>query len=130
MVSHGGGDLGSALEAGRAVKLDVIAFHEAQQRGWYERSAEQVAALKPLGRPIYLQESGRATRPGERFRGADCAAGPPGENPFVKALAEARRAGAAAWTFHTDAGFRLDTQSFQKELAACPSEMQFLNTLK
>ena len=129
MVSHGGGDIANTVEAARTAGLDVIAFHEAQQRGWYEQSAGQVAALKALGRPIYLQESGRATLPGERFRGAECAAGTPGENPFSRALTEARRAGAAAWTFHTDAGFRLDTQPFQKELAACPREIEFLDGL-
>jgi hypothetical protein len=129
MVSHGGGDINSTIEAARATGLDVIAFHEEQRRGWYEQTAAHVAALKAVGRPVYLQESGRATMPGERFRGADCASGAPGDGPFSKALLEARKAGAAAWTFHTDAGFRLDTQSFQKELAACPQETAFLDIL-
>jgi hypothetical protein len=127
MVSHGGGDMGSTVEAAREVKLDITAFHEPQARGWHQHTAGEVAKLKALGRPVYMQESARATDEGER--GARCAVDPKAPNPFIVAMTEARRAGAAAWTFHTDAGFRLDSQGFQKELGACAVETDFLARL-
>ena len=130
MVSHGGGEVAGVVEAAHAATLDVVALHQAQERGWHEATAAQLAQLKQLGRPVYVQESGRATMPDERFRGAACALVQGEENPFVTAMEEAKRAGAAAWTFHTDAGFRLDSQPFQKELKGCPRESEFLNLLQ
>jgi hypothetical protein len=129
MVSHGGGEVAGVIEATRAASLDVVALHQAQERGWYEATAAQLAELKQLGQPVYVQESGRATRPDERFRGAACAPVQGEDNPFLTAMEAAKRAGAAAWTFHTDAAFRLDSRPFQKELNACPRESEFLNLL-
>ena len=104
MVSHGGGDVTNAIQAARQADLDIVALHQEQKTNWHEDTAAQVKKLRTVGRPIYIQESGRATMRGERYRGANCDATGEG-NPFVKAMVEAMRAGAAAWTFHTDAAF-------------------------
>jgi len=130
MVSHGGGAVEESVQAAREAKLDVVAFHDDQRERWFTNTAASVDALEVTGLPIYVQEGARATAEGERFRGVRCEIAPPGsENPLRRGLEEARRAGAAAWTFHTDAGFRLDAQKFQDELSRCPREMEFLNGL-
>ncbi len=127
MVSHGGGNTADTLAVAREARPDVLAFHDEQREGWFTHTAAHIQALKSVGRPIYVQEGARATLPGERFRGARCANTTPEDNPLLKGLVAAKQAGAAAWTFHTDAGFRLDTESFQRELSACSREMEFLN---
>ena len=130
MMSHGGGDTTNALAAVQEAQLDLIAVHEEQIANWFEKTAAVLNTLKGPKKPIYVQEGARAAAPGERFRGVVCARSSPEKNPFIEGMNAAKQAGAAAWTFHTDAGFRLDTQSFQKELAACQRETDFLNTFK
>lgn len=120
--TQGGPD--ESLSLAQLAELDVIAFHELQQTGWYRETAANVEALKTGRVPIYLQEMARAPD-----RGVTCARETPEVNPFVEGVRSARRAGAAAWTLHTDAAFRLDIQSFQDELASCPRESDFLNLL-
>jgi len=128
MVSEGPGE--GALAVAREASLDIIAFHEEQGPHAYEKTAGHVTAMKASGRPVYVQEGPRATLAGERPRGVTCVPAAAGEaNPFFAGLAAARSAGAAAWTFHTDAGFLLDKQSFQQEIAACPREADFINRL-
>jgi hypothetical protein len=55
-----------------------------------------------LSLPIYLQEEAR-----RGHSGLD-----PLEGEFVQAASEAVGAGAAAWIFHTDAGFDLAASTF------------------
>jgi hypothetical protein len=104
-------------------RLDIAAFHEDQREGWHRETSANVRALTATARPVYLQEMARAPD-----RGVACIAAP-GSNAFVDAVRAARRAGAAAWTFHTDAGFRLDREKFQDEIRGCAQERAFLDTL-
>jgi len=128
MVSQGPGD--EALAVARDAALDIIAFHEEQGPHAYEKTAAHVSAMKVSGKPVYVQEGPRATLPGEPPRGVTCAPEAAGDpNPFFSGVKAARAAGAAAWTFHTDAGFYLDKQSFQQQIAECPREADFLNRL-
>jgi hypothetical protein len=75
--------------------LDVTAFHESRRSNWYTLGFQQrvIRALKSNGRPAYLQEPNRTRDP--RFRDNDRA------DYYLQALANAKRAGAAAWCFHT-----------------------------
>jgi hypothetical protein len=124
MVSALGGAQ-TSLDVARSAALDAIAFHESQEKDWYEATAANVRALLAAGRPVYLQEMARAPD-----RGVTCfdARGEP--NPFLEAVRMARDAGAAAWTFHTGAAFRLDIRRFQSELSVCKAEKDFLDGLK
>ncbi len=107
-----------------AASLDVVAFHESQSAGWYEHTAERVQSLRRAGRPVYLQEGARAPD-----RGVSCTASGVSLNPWVRAVQIARKAGAAAWTFHTHAGFDLGLRRFQDAIRACPSESEFVDAL-
>ena len=124
MVSTQGGEsesLALAMEA----ELDVIAFHELQKTDWHSRTASIVQDLKVGGVPVYLQEMARAPD-----RGVRCARDTPELNPFVQAMRKAKEAGAAAWTLHTGAAFRLDVEPFQAKILSCQREIDFLNALK
>lgn len=123
MVSTQGGETASLTLAMQA-DLDVIAFHELQQADWHNSTSSTVQALKVGGVPIYLQEMARAPD-----RGVTCAKETPEVNPFVEAMRKAKEAGAAAWTLHTSAGFRLDVEPFQTRIRSCQREIDFLNAL-
>jgi hypothetical protein len=82
--------------------LDVLAVHDAREPNWHDRTPAVVRDLVALGarrgpRPIYLQEpqAWQDERAPDRVE------------RFLDAAARARRAGAAAWTFHTRSGFML-----------------------
>ena len=122
MSTLGGPDESVALAL--AASLDAVAFHESQSAGWYAHTAEQVQSLLRAGRPVYLQESARAPD-----RGVNCSAAGESLNPWVRAVQIAHSAGAAAWTFHTDAGFQLGARRFQDAIRACPSESEFVDAL-
>lgn len=123
MSTLGGPDESIALA--RAASLDVVAFHESQSAGWYEQTTAQVQSLLRAGRPVYLQEGARAPD-----RGVSCTASGVSVNPWVRAVQIAQRAGAAAWTFHTDAGFELGTRRFQDAIGSCASEREFVEALR
>lgn len=124
MVSTQGGETES-LTLAKLADLDVIAFHELQQADWHTSTTSTVHALKAGGVPIYLQEMARAPD-----RGVRCATDTPEVNPFVEAMRKAMKAGAAAWTLHTSAGFRLDVAPFQTRILSCQREIDFLDALK
>jgi hypothetical protein len=124
MCSTVGGVEGT-LNLVSAAGLDVTAFHEGQTEGWYEETPATVAALRRGPAPVYLQEMGRAPD-----RGAICDVLSWKRNAFADALGAAVKAGAAAWTFHTAAGFRLDAEPFQDRLRHCAREMEFLDGLR
>jgi hypothetical protein len=124
MVSTQGGETAS-LTLAKLADLDVIAFHELQQADWHTSTASTVQALKAGGVPIYLQEMARAPD-----RGVRCAEETPEVNPFVEAMRKAKKAGAAAWTLHTNAGFRLDVEPFQTRIRSCQREIDFLDALR
>ena len=82
--------------------LDVIAVHDAREPDWHDRTPAVVRDLVALGarlgpRPVYLQEpqAWQDERAPDRVE------------RFLDAAARARRAGAAAWTFHTRSAFIL-----------------------
>ena len=82
--------------------LDVLAVHDARVARWHDRTPEVVRSLRALGarrgeKPVYLQEP---------FAWQDEMAADRVER-FLDAAARARRAGAAAWTFHTRTAFIL-----------------------
>jgi len=87
--------------------LDVTAYHDPRIPSWYAAGQVQsvVDALHRNGRPVYLQEPTRFPNPStdraEYFRAAH---------------ANAKRAGAAAWCFHTDLGFNLRGATFRARL--------------
>ena len=70
------------------------------------------------GKPVYLQEPGRIGDPG-----SCCSAG-----DFRAAYDAAANAGAAAWTFHTQAGHYMNVDDYLDRLA--PAETQFLSTVR
>jgi hypothetical protein len=119
------GGVEETLDLVKAAGLDVAAFHEGQSEGWYEETPATVAALRRGPAPVYLQEMGRAPD-----RGAICDVLSWKRNAFAEALDAAAKAGAAAWTFHTSAGFRLDAEPFQDRLRRCAREMEFLDGLR
>jgi hypothetical protein len=78
--------------------LDATAYHEPRIRAWYTLTTLKavVHAMKANGRPAYLQEPTRTGHERDRNASRDRA------EFFIEARANARRAGAAAWCFHTD----------------------------
>ena len=124
MVSTQGGE-SESLSLAMEAELDVIAFHELQKTDWHSSTASIVEGLKVGGVPIYLQEMARAPD-----RGVRCTRDTPEMNPFVQALRKAKEAGAAAWTLHTAAAFRLDVEPFQAKIHSCQREIDFLNALR
>jgi hypothetical protein len=101
--------------------LDAIAFHDPRVRDWWSRTKTVVGDLKAIAgsRPVYLQEPTAYQLAGAR----------PGRDDtdvehFRSALRDAKAAGAAAWTFHTRKGFRLDDRSFTAQME--PGEREFL----
>ena len=124
MVSTQGGE-SESLSLAMEAELDVIAFHELQKADWHSRTASIVQGLKVGGVPVYLQEMARAPD-----RGVRCARDTPELNPFVQAMRKAKGAGAAAWTLHTGAAFRLDVEPFQARILSCQREIDFLDALK
>jgi hypothetical protein len=107
-----------------AAPLDVIAVHDAREANWHDRTPAVVRDLVALGsrrgpRPIYLQEP----MPWQDERAPDRV------ERFLDAAARARRAGAAAWTFHTRSAFILrDGRSLQAQASA--GERQVIEQLR
>jgi len=96
--------------------LDVVMYHDSRAGNWYDRTDTAVAGLMAAGKPIYLQEPQRWV-PGSSLTSAN----------FITAVTKAKSAGAAAWTFHTEAGFDLSSGSIQSQLSG--TEANFLNSL-
>ena len=119
----GARDLGGEVGRGPGeAAVDVLAVHLPRTPDWAEATGPRVAALsaalRRAGRvvPIDLDEENRAS------------AGRPIEPAaYVAACAGARRAGAAGWVFHTQAGFDLSRQPFLTALQ--PAERSALDQL-
>src|SRR5262249_52604149 len=108
---------GFTSDAGR----DVNAYHDPRRSSWSEADQIRsvVSTLATAGRPVYLQEPTRF--PNASTDRADY---------FRTALANARRAGAAAWCFHTDLGFNLRGTLFRDRLRSrTEPEWTFVSTL-
>lgn len=95
------------------VETSAIAYHDNRAAGWEGRVGDVVAGLRPSGKPTYLQEP-QAWNSGLRICGKDEGLGSNQQEAdgtaqhFRDAVSNARLAGAAAWTFHTRQGFKLD----------------------
>ena len=126
----------------RALGLDVVAYHDGRDSGpnhpapnWVTRTPEVISALRGAApapsdrRPIYLQEPTRFLAPHEDRGDSD-------DRPesYLHAVSLAKRAGAAAWTFHTPAGFTLDSStplhSADGQGLLQKGEVSVLNSLK
>ncbi|MBI2940417.1 MAG: cellulase family glycosylhydrolase [Chloroflexi bacterium] len=96
------------------VEVDVLTPHLARTLDFDERTGERVRALtdcmRSIGRvvPVYLQEEAR-----RRHSGLN-----PEKNQFIRAARNAKAAGAAAWTFHTDAAYILSLGPIYTQLDA------------
>jgi hypothetical protein len=113
--------------------LDILAYHDPRYSNWYDLTDDVVAAFGPpmnclnaavlaaiannpgssTCTPVYLQEPAFSA---------------PSSQAFIDAVKNAKAAGAAAWTFHTEKGFDLDTQTMQAQLTAL--ELGFFNGFK
>jgi hypothetical protein len=104
-----------------AVGVDIVAPHFPRTDDWAAATGVRIAAVRAvldkMGRalPIYLNEERRSD---ERVA-LDPAA-------YRDAFAKARQAGAAAWLFHTSAGYGLKQKPFLEALA--PNERAALST--
>jgi hypothetical protein len=98
---------GAAAQFTTETGLDVTAYHDPRIPSWYQAGQVQsvVETLRRNGRPVYLQEPTRFPNPS-----TDRA------EFFRTAHANAKRAGAAAWCFHTDLGFNLRGTTFRARL--------------
>jgi len=98
---------GAAAQFTTDTGLDVTAYHDPRIPSWYQAGQVQsvVESLRRNGRPVYLQEPTRFPNPS-----TDRA------EFFRTAHANAKRAGAAAWCFHTDLGFNLRGTTFRAKL--------------
>ena len=107
-----------------AAPLDVIAVHDAREANWHDRTPAVVRDLLAIGarrgpRPVYLQEpqAWQDERAPDRLE------------RFLDAAARAKRAGAAAWTFHTRSGFILrEGRSMQARMDA--GERRFVEQVR
>jgi hypothetical protein len=104
--------------------LDVIAVHDDRVPNWHDRTLPVVRDLVALGarrgvKPVYLQEpqAWQDEKAADRLE------------RFLDAVARAKRAGAAAWTFHTRAGFVLrDARAMQAQMSA--DERRFVEQVR
>jgi hypothetical protein len=119
---------GNTLNPGRLTQevktgVDLVAPHFTRNPRWYSDTGTRVAQtkehLRSLNRniPVYLQEEHR-----NGWRGGDFT-----KEQFLQAAQEAKAHGAAAWVFHTNAGFSLIDQEFFAELDA--TERQVIQKL-
>ena len=107
-----------------AAPSDVIAVHDAREPNWHDRTPAVVRELVAMAarrgpRPIYLQEpmAWQDERSPDRLE------------RFLDAAARAKRAGAAAWTFHTRSAFILrDGRSLQAQMSA--DERRFVERVR
>jgi hypothetical protein len=117
VTASGGGSSGEQAavswdELYRVADLDFATPHFSRDDAWAAETEARVTAMRAgllaagWERPIYLQEEAR-----RGYAGAEWP-----KEMFLTAVAGARRAGAAGWCFHTDAGFDLVAASFFDQL--------------
>ncbi|MEW5859126.1 MAG: hypothetical protein AB1861_17360, partial [Cyanobacteriota bacterium] len=101
----------------KSTNLSGVAYHDPRNADWYEKTGLIVRSLLEAMKPVYLQEP-------QKYSGQSSLTP---EN-FTLAIKRAKRAGAAAWTFHTDAGFNLGgSNTIQSQLQ--PVERAVLDNL-
>jgi hypothetical protein len=110
--SDGAGAAASWDELYEVADLDFATPHFSRDEGWAAATESRVDTMRELllaegwDRPIHLQEEARRGYGGAEWPKED----------FLAAVAGARRAGAAGWCFHTDAGFDLVAGTFFDQL--------------
>jgi hypothetical protein len=110
-----------------ATGIDVMTPHFGREVDWYSRTDRRVLNLKnhitSRGKStlIYLQEENRRSTAVDNGEGG----GNIPKEHFFQAVMEAKYTGAAAWLFHTRAGFDLATSSFFAQLD--PQENEIAN---
>lgn len=128
MVSRSGPVADAAAYSTR-LAMSAVAYHDGREPGWEARVSQVVAALKPTGLPIYLQEPqawNSGLRICERTEGVNRESDGDPEH-FRTAVTNARSSGAAAWTFHTRQSFRLDSGgSLRSRIEGNTAERQLL----
>lgn len=97
--------------------LDIVNYHEPRGGAWWDSTSSRVERLLESGRPVYLGEPGR-WKAGSSLTVED----------LITAVTSAKKAGAAAWTFHSEASFNLDHSSYVSHLNP-KVEGSFLDTL-
>ena len=122
---------GPAVDASFVARLglDVTMLHETRSSDWYTLPVQQyvISALRANGRPAYMQEPMTTRDALFTYPSHDRA------EYFLQAIAHAKLAGAAAWTFHTQEGadFRNGPAFFEDRLRQFPEpEWAFVNSLK
>lgn len=116
--------------------LHAVAHHDTRSSNWFSELSPIVTKLRTSHKPVYLQEpmpwSGGLNLCGQQepiAREADSTA-----SNFRDALKNARRTGAAAWTFHTRQTFKLHSaassspyrRTLQQIVAATPGQKVLL----
>lgn len=95
-------------ETSAPIRARMLLPHMARTPDWAAQTGPRVSALRThlqergLRLPIYLQEEAQRGHSGLN----------PSQEEFIRAARAAKAAGAAAWIFHTDAGFTLVERSF------------------
>jgi len=92
--------------------LDAIAVHDTRRADWVDRTAAVASAMRAIGdrrgvKPVYFQEP----------QAWQDVSAPDRAEQFLRAASEARRGGAAAWTFHTRSGFILRESSMRIQMS-------------
>ncbi|MBI2674403.1 MAG: hypothetical protein HYX22_01560 [Candidatus Yanofskybacteria bacterium] len=113
-ASEVGGGSGIAVSTG----MDIVNTHEPRDN-WPSSVSSVVSSATSTRKPIYLGESARV---GD---GADST------QEFITAVSDTKRAGGAAWTFHSRANFNLDNSSLQNNYNQIEKDFldQFLSSL-
>ncbi len=108
-----------------ATGINLVAPHFGREPDWHDRTDRRVSNLKNYlaslshSVPVYLQEENR--------RGDGDGSGVLPKEQFFQAASEAKNVGAAAWLFHTEAGFNLSTQDIMSRLD--PVELQIADSI-
>jgi RHS repeat-associated protein len=131
-VSTTGGASALAAATAHDALLSVAALHDGRGSNWYTTAAVSAAissgvdAMGASVAPIYLEEP----TPFSGF--PDCAPNGADSTPghARQAVAAAKAAGAAAWTFHTRTAFRLSDGNYRSKLESLPGEREELEALR
>ena len=118
VIADASGDsLDFPKERARIGELDAIGYHDPRENDWYTATRLQpiISELRKTGKPVYLQEPQKY----QNRRSLTAA-------NFREAVENAKRLGAAAWCFHTEAGFWMNGQPFSPE----QTESDFLDTFR